>query len=56
MNKLHCDKCDKVIEDYYYEITRRSTNVIVDSLIFPINRYKQICCDCFNKIMEAENE
>lgn len=56
MIKTHCDKCDRVIDGQYYEIRGRNTNSIADCLIFSESRYRQICSECFNKIMEAEHE
>lgn len=54
MNRLHCDKCDKVINGEYYEVQIRNTNAITDSLI--LHRYKQICAECFGEISEADND
>lgn len=52
MNRLHCDKCDKVINGQYYEVQIRNTNLIADSLI--LHHYKQICTKCFDKMSEEE--
>lgn len=48
MNKKHCDLCDQVIEEDFYQLARHVKKRGADF------GYREICLDCIKKILSDE--
>lgn len=46
MMRLHCDKCDKVIEGIYYNVDEHSTGIDITGAF---SKIISLCTDCYTQ-------
>ena len=55
MLKLHCDMCDKVIDNFYWQADRKSVSPVVHGIANIIGEYsKDFCEECFAMLLPTE--